>query len=879
MTNFTLPIEDYKDKIVNEFIKNENNILIIKSETGSGKSTLIPQFIADLGYKVVITEPRIVAAVTLAKKVAKDYDKTNIGLVSYYTSDGNNINDNTVITYCTDGIQMTKTSMNNMKNSNDNKFCLIIDEVHEWNINIETLVAYVKYIKDSNNKNNFKVIVMSATIDTEALEKYLDAKTITIPGNNFNVDMIELKERSLNGSNNLIHIIIESSNNGENVLVFQPGKSEIDSLIEDLTGNESKLNNKNNIDIIPLHGDLYGSDQELVWKVANNGHRKIIVSTNIAQTSITIPYIDTVVDNGEAKIMTVDENGIESLEITQISQSDIIQRKGRAGRTKDGKYYLVSNYPFYKRNKFEIPEIQRLSIDKVVLKLASVGIDAEKLNFFHNVDKNKIIASKKHLKSLVALIENNSNNNINNINSSEIQITSVGRKMNIMPIKPDYARMIIEVENNYKDNKVLLGDIIVITAILECGSLVNNRMKDGFNRNLNYYSYNFKDKINENSDLITELNIYKAIINFEYKNLKNDGINIKNFTRIKKIVIKLNNIFNCYTNKKNTSDEKDIIYCVASGMLNNFYFGTEYSREYKDFNDITFEIDKNSIIADNYDLDNNFIFGLPKTIEFKSMYGIPVSKNIINLVTRIDKNIINKFFKIDYIEHYEEARYNNLTKAFTIICEYRITNSENKSINLNSLFDIVGKNDKERFELCKKMSKYIISIENKIFTINSNSNISFIEIRNDDYNTILSLPNKIVKKDLGIISVYYNDRFYQDISNLKDEIVNIIFNGSVNSEIFKLNILLNSAKINKNNGKKLEKFINDNKNYFINGIEFTSNEYYIHKENKYFSKIIYFYIDTENKSKNKNDFKLTIKYSFNKEKADEMNLKAIELLK
>lgn len=171
--------------------------------------------------------------------------------------------------------------------------------------------------------------------------------------------------------------------NGNSVLAFVPGKREIEKTIEDLSNSGLKAR------FFALHGDMTFTDQQKAFHIYNDGIPKVVVSTNVAQTSLTIPDINVVVDTGlERRHEYID--GLYTLTLDTITKSDVVQRSGRAGRTGPGKYYWCNDMPFNSLKEFPAPEIHTGSIDQIVLRLASVGINCDQLEFFHEVPTEKI---------------------------------------------------------------------------------------------------------------------------------------------------------------------------------------------------------------------------------------------------------------------------------------------------------------------------------------------------------------------------------------------------------------------------------------------------------------------------------------------------------
>ena len=479
----TLPISNYKERIVEAVAT--HSFTIICAETGAGKSTQVPQYLTSIAEQVIVTEPRVMAAKTLARRVAEEMG-TDVGeRVGYRTAYDSSCSERSKIVYCTDGLQLIRTIFNPDSEAEN---ILIIDEVHEWNLNIETLIAWVKYMQ---GKWNTKVVIMSATLDVIKLMGFLgeDLATISVPGTLYDV---EVEERP---SEDLIYTIIENIECNKNVLVFVPGKREIHNVMDELS--------KTNAVVLPLHGEMDWDEQSKCLE--SYSCPKVVVATNVAQTSLTIPDIDVVVDTATARV-SVAKDGIQGLFLEEISLADIVQRKGRAGRTKDGKYILCSDYPIKFRKKNSTPEIQRSILDRVVLQMAEIGIDAEEIKFFHQPDVSAIQNAKKELNAIGALDGN--------------EVTELGHKIVKMPVSVQLARMIVEAEKYGVTDQV-----ITIAAIIEIGGLLE--------RNANYIDFTAEDS----SDLLAEYDVWKAINGMEYIDFRSMGIKKKNYFKMRHYMV------------------------------------------------------------------------------------------------------------------------------------------------------------------------------------------------------------------------------------------------------------------------------------------------------------------------------------------------------
>ena len=446
MDNFSefndLPTREFASEIVNAI--DENQVTILTAETGAGKSTQVPQYLAEHGYsRIIVTQPRILAARNLTLRVREEWAERNTEdsseIIGYRTAHERDDSGKSKILYCTDGLQLVRELTGIGTNPGQ---ILVLDEVHEWNENMEVLVAWAK--KRVLEDPKFKILVMSATFDVESLAEYFGGAAIfRIPGRHF-----EVKKRT--GEDILSELFTQLETPGRNILTFLPGKSEI----QDVSDAIIKKADKAGVPVIPLHSQLEMEEQQKAFGKYKNG--KIILSTNIAQTSVTIDDIDMVIDSGLERRSEV-RNGVEGLFISQISQADCLQRAGRAGRTKPGEYILAAYdtmpcLPFEERPEYPTPEILRKHIDRLTLRLANIGIDIEMLDFYHDPSKTAIKRAKRTLVALGALTKTG-------------EITGIGREMERFPVQSNYARMLVEVGKYSAEVKAKLATIIAIAEI------------------------------------------------------------------------------------------------------------------------------------------------------------------------------------------------------------------------------------------------------------------------------------------------------------------------------------------------------------------------------------------------------------------------------
>ena len=479
---------------------------IIPCKTGARKITQIPRKLAGRGYNnVVVTEPRSLATLNLRRRVREEWAlRTGTDgdeIIGYRTAHERDDNPGTKILYCTDGLQLVREITGA---GISERQVLVLDEVHEWNENMAVLVAWAK--KRCQEEPRFKVVIMSATIETDTLASYFDTPAvITVPGRSF-----EVKKRQ--GTDVLSEIFNQLTTMKSNMLVFLPGKSEIQDTADALAKKAAEAG----VPIIPLHSQLEATAQQEAFASYPNG--KIILATNIAQTSVTIDDIDVVIDSGLERRSEV-RNGVEGLFIAQISQADCLQRAGRAGRTKAGEYILapLGTMPcleFTDRPEYAIPEILRKHIDRLTLRLANVGIDIEMLDFYHDPSRKAMVRAKRTLIALGALTKSG-------------DVTRIGHAMEQFPVESSYGRMLVEAQKYSKDVQTKLAAII---GIQEVGGIVK-----GGTRYTGWKKYTKQT----NSDLLAQYDVFLALPNILPDEYEDMGIISKNIDKARDVMERL----------------------------------------------------------------------------------------------------------------------------------------------------------------------------------------------------------------------------------------------------------------------------------------------------------------------------------------------------
>ncbi len=661
--NTSLPVYRKKQAILDTIAHTDT--VIVTAETGSGKSTQVPQMLYEAGYEVIVTEPRRVAAVTLATRVSEEMGDSNV--VGYKTAFESTQTPDTKILFCTDGLKVAQ-GLKNYTNQ-----VLVIDEVHEWNLNIETLIAWIKNFRQHGN--SIKVIIMSATIDSDNLRQFFgDAELIHCNGTLYDVKMHEELHAQPE------HIVADLAESGKNVLMFQPGKAEIDksiSYLKDLL--------PAGYTILPLHSELTMEQQRKVFRKYSGG--KVIVATNIAQTSLTIPDIDAVVDTGFEKVIAV-QDGIEGLVLCDISKADCVQRAGRAGRTKNGVYYLCSSTSFESRADYTTPEIQRLILDKVVLKLISVHINPHEVEFYHHVNHDSIESSIKTLKDLGAL-------------TRDENLTDIGVKLVRYPVGVKFGRMLISAEENDCLDEMILG-----VSIMEMGSMLSHRPQDGYSIRFSQY-YDYLTSQNYMSDVINEILLYKQIEEGKYKGTHETGLNFKKYRSIRE----LSNKVSLFLQKRSisighlTSEKCEAIReCIIYGLRSNLMMRRWVGYDTLENQSVT--VDRQS------DMDGKpLLVGIPRAIQRKGRFGDQETFYVASMCTLVTKMDLIKLYPEIKVEfNRDEASYSSFEDVIYLPTSYILGDleiyQENTKISktdprFSQLYEEISekaKNEQEHFD-------------------------------------------------------------------------------------------------------------------------------------------------------------------------------------
>lgn len=594
-----LPIADYRQQILDAV--DANQVTILTAETGAGKSTQVPQFLAEDGYvKVIVTQPRILAARNLSRRVREEWAiKTGQDpdkVIGYRTAHERDDDPGTSILYCTDGLQLVRELTGSGVSERQ---ILVLDEVHEWNENMEVLVAWAK--KRCQEDSHFKVLIMSATIETDNLAEYFSTTAvINVPGRSF-----EVKKRQ--GTDLIKEILDQIKYKQSNMLVFLPGKAEIETVANAIKAQAAERR----VPVLPLHSQLDIEDQQKVFRSYDSG--KVILSTNIAQTSITIDDVDVVIDSGLERRSEV-RNGVEGLFIAQISQADCLQRAGRAGRTKPGEYILapLEDMPckeLAERNAYPVPEILRKHIDRLTLRLANVGIDIEELEFYHDPRLGAIRRAKQTLRSLGALTDQH-------------EVTRIGRLMEQFPVESSYARMLVEAQQYSKELQRKLAAVI---AIQEVGGIVKGGTRyTGWKRLVKQAK----------SDLVAQYEVFLAlsgIIPDEYDEL---GIIGKNVDKAREVMGRLHHDLGLDDGELSPVDDAerdDLLRCIVAGQIDQLWIVDDTGEAVHLMQKAKRELSSSSVVVGA-----RLIAGTPFDLQIPTQSGSLETLHLVQGVTKVE---------------------------------------------------------------------------------------------------------------------------------------------------------------------------------------------------------------------------------------------------
>ncbi|ORY23190.1 P-loop containing nucleoside triphosphate hydrolase protein, partial [Naematelia encephala] len=460
-TRKSLPIYEYREELLEAIA--EHQVLVVVAETGSGKTTQLPQYLYEAGYckngqKVGCTQPRRVAAMSVAARVAEEMGSRLGQEVGYSIRFEDMTSDKTVLKYMTDGMLLREFLTDPELSTYS---AIIIDEAHERTLSTDILFGLVKDI--ARFRPELRILISSATLNAQKFAAFFDdAPIFDVPGRRFPVDMFYTQQPEANYIHAAVTTILQihTTQPKGDILLFLTGQDEIEATEENLKETMYALGDKvPELIIAPIYANLPSEMQSKIFEPTPEGARKVVLATNIAETSITIDGVVYVIDPGFVKQNNYNpKTGMSSLVVEPISRASAQQRAGRAGRVGPGKAFrLYTKWAFANELLQDtIPEIQRTNLGMVVLMLKSLGInDVLNFDFLDKPPAETIIRSFELLYALGAL-------------NHKGELTRLGRRMAEFPVDPMLSKAIINSENFKCTHEVLT----IISMLQESASLL-----------------------------------------------------------------------------------------------------------------------------------------------------------------------------------------------------------------------------------------------------------------------------------------------------------------------------------------------------------------------------------------------------------------------
>jgi len=494
-----LPVYQQRERILEALASNQ--VIVVESPTGSGKTTQLPVILHEAGYArngiIGVTQPRRIAAISVSEFISKQLGTPMPGLVGYKMRFEDKTSQSTLIKIMTDGILLQEMKLDPALSRYS---VIMVDEAHERSLNIDFILGLLKRVLEA--RPEFKVIVSSATINAEIFSAYFgECPIVKIDTQVFPVTIVWDPPAAEGNPDSLIDKIEEivdriiGDKRDGDMLVFLPGEK----LIKDCMQRLSLGSSRNRIHIVPLYARLGKDEQERVFDKAPLGKKKVIISTNIAETSVTIDGVTSVIDSGQAKLNFYNpKTYTASLVQVPISKASSNQRKGRAGRTAPGFCYrLYTRDDFENRSLFTMEEIYRTDLSEVVLRMAELGItDFERFDFISKPTRSGILGAMDVLNLLDTFEPDRS-------------LSKVGQMMCAFPLLPRLSRLIVEAILKYPD---VVEEAIIAAAFLSTQSPYV--LPPGEELEARRAHHAFRDA---SGDFVSYLKIYHAFVDAKQK--------------------------------------------------------------------------------------------------------------------------------------------------------------------------------------------------------------------------------------------------------------------------------------------------------------------------------------------------------------------------
>ncbi|MCL2229928.1 MAG: ATP-dependent RNA helicase [Treponema sp.] len=644
MNYIDLPVYRNQEKIL--LMLEKNQALVVESPTGSGKTTQLPVILYEAGYSkngiVGVTQPRRIAAVSVSEFIARQTETRIPGLIGYKMRFADQTNHETKIKIMTDGILLQEMKLDPWLSKYS---VLVVDEAHERSLNIDFVLGLLKRVLES--RKDFKVIISSATINAEIFSEYfgncpivkIEAQRFPVtmvydPVEKINNDKYEIRNNRKNdrsasnyGAEELILTKIEAittrfidEKREGDILIFLSGEKMIKECINKLTF----CSVGKNLHIIPLYGRLGKEEQEKVFENAPKGKTKVVISTNIAETSVTIDGITAVIDSGLAKLNWYNPRTFTSSLIeSPISIASANQRKGRAGRTREGTCYrLYTRKDFEQRPLYTAEEIFRTDLSEVILRMADLGItNFEDFDFISMPDREGIVGGIETLNLLDAL-------------ETDRTLSNIGKLMTEFPLAPRQSRIIVEAILKYPD---IIRETIIAAAFLSTQSPYI--LPPGEETDARQAHHRFRD---DSGDFVSYLKLFKSYSDstnkpgFCEKSYLDDRAmaEIVNVTaQLEEILAKMKIPVHYRANPLKQNEMDDYLCCIGRGMI-QFVCAKEGHGRVGSYSSLT----ENKIIIHPgsvmFRLDPQFIVAgeIVRTSRMYAMSVSPLSREVLNRI-------------------------------------------------------------------------------------------------------------------------------------------------------------------------------------------------------------------------------------------------------
>ncbi|CZF78927.1 ATP-dependent RNA helicase HrpB [Grimontia celer] len=671
-----LPVSQKKDDIA-EAIAN-NQVVIVAGETGSGKTTQLPKICMELGLGVsgVIghTQPRRLAARSVATRIAEELE-TELGkTVGYKVRFNDQVSEESRVKLMTDGILLAEIQHDRFLNQYD---CIIIDEAHERSLNIDFILGYLKQLLPK--RPDLKLIITSATIDPERFSNHFrGAPIIEVSGRTYPVEVRyrPLVEDSEDTDRDQLQAIFDAvdelhDEGPGDILIFMNGEREIRD-----TADALNKRNLRDCEILPLYARLSSAEQNRVFQ--SHSGRRIVLATNVAETSLTVPGIKYVIDPGTARISRYSyRTKVQRLPIEPVSQASANQRKGRCGRVSDGICIrLYSEEDFLSRPEFTDPEILRTNLASVILQMTAIGLgDISAFPFVQPPDSRNISDGVRLLEELGALKEGKKDDD-------HKRLTETGRNLARLPIDPRLARMVLESARHGS-----LHEVMVIASAL---SIQDPRERPSDKQQQSDEKHRrFNDK---ESDFLVYVNLWEYIKeqqkelsgNQFRKQCKKDYLNYLRVREWQDVHYQIRQVVNELGFKINQepSDYQSIHMSLLAGLLSHIGLKDQEKNEYQGARNARFNIFPGSGILKKQP---KWVM-VAELVETSKLWGRVAAKIQPEWVEPLAKHLIKRSYSEPHWEKKQAAVF-----AFEKVMLYGIPIVPKRKVNYGSIDSVISR--------------------------------------------------------------------------------------------------------------------------------------------------------------------------------------------